>query len=64
MNDMKNLVRMAGRIQQGLMELRHNRYLDSTINIPAVKREAFRLRLAKIEQEMNSLDLHQRFCIR
>jgi hypothetical protein len=41
----------------------HHLLNDSTINIPAAKREAFRLRLARIDQEMNSLDLHQRFCI-
>jgi len=41
----------------------HHLLDDSTINISAVKREAFRLRLARIEQEMNSLDLQQRFCI-
>jgi len=41
----------------------HHLLNDSTINIPAAKREALRLRLAKVEQEMNSLDLHQRFCI-
>jgi hypothetical protein len=36
---------------------------DSTIRIPVVKRQAFKLRLARVQQEMDSLDLHQRFCI-